>query len=74
MWISLGLNLGLHGNKPATNCLSHGMHVAQEQFGVNDKGNNCMQTEDKEAMTSSSGNKENKNVNQEGAPFSKISC
>jgi len=28
------------------------MHLAQEQFGVNDKGNNCMQTEDKEAMTS----------------------
>jgi len=52
MWIGLGLNLGLHGEKPVTNCLSHGMHLAQEQFGVNDKGNNCMLSEDKEAMTS----------------------
>jgi len=33
-----------------------------------------MQTEDKEAMTSWCGNKENKNFNQERAPFSKISC
>ena len=47
MWIGLGLNLGLHAARPATNCLSHGMHLAQEQFGVNDKSSSCMQTEDK---------------------------